>query len=208
MFRTTALLLVACVLTVSVTAAAFALQEASRVKFEIPEKEMPEPGESGKATVVNDPANLLALELRGSWTIDLDVMGRMYPDAKGTGGKFELTFTESAEQSKRILANIEKAMPALEGDTRGNRFSADFREAMRRIYQTGELVMVERDETMTFAYALISWRGNPHLLLLEKEDDFESAHIMLARDPKGDNDILFMGGDQTKESFAPMKRKK
>lgn len=207
MFRATALLLVVCLLSVSATTAALALQGANRVKFEIPEKEMPEPGESGKATVINDPANLLAPELRGSWTIDVDVMGRMYPDAKSAGGKFELTFTENAEAQKRILANIEKAMPALQGDERGDRFAADFREAMRRIYQCGELVMVERDETMTFAYALISWRGNPHLLLLEKEDDFESAHVMLARDPKGNNDILFMGGDQTKEGFAPLKRK-
>jgi hypothetical protein len=207
MFRTIALLLVVCVLSVSATSVALAMAE-KKADLEIPAKEMPEPGENGKATVVNEPANLLSLELRGSWTIDLEVMGRMYPDAKSAGGKFELTFTENAEQSKRILANIEKAMPALQGDERGERFAADFREAVRRIYQTGELVMIERDETMTFAYALISWRGNPHLLLLEKEDDFESAHIMLARDPKGDNDILFMGGDQTKESFAPMKRKK
>ncbi len=206
MFRATALLLVVCMLAATATVA---LAMAGKgADFEVPAKEVPEPGESGKATVVNDPANLLALELRGSWTIDLDVMSRLYPDAKGTGGKFDLTFTENAEQSKRILANIEKAMPALQGDERGDRFAADFREAVRRIYQTGELVMVERDETMTFAYALISWRGNPHLLLLEKEDDFESAHIMLARDPKGDNDILFMGGDQTKEGFAPLKRKK
>lgn len=207
MFRTTALLLVVCVLTASATTVALAMAD-KKADFEIPSKEMTEPGESGKATLVNDPANLIALELRGAWTLDLEVMGRMYPEAKSFGGKYELTFTENAEAQKRILANIEKAMPALQGDERGDRFAADFREAARRIYQCGELVMVERDETMTFAYALISWRGNPHLLLLEKEDDFESAHVMLARDPKGNNDILFMGGDQTKEGFAPMKRKK
>jgi hypothetical protein len=207
MLRTTALLLLVCVVTASATSVVLALAD-KKADFEIPAKEMPEPGESGKATVVTDGANLLSLELRGSWTMDLDVMGRMYPDAKSPGGKFEVTFSENADQTKRILANIEKAMPALQGDDRGDRFAADFREAVRRIYQTGELVMIERDETMTFAYALIVWRGNPHLLLLEKEDDFESAHIMLARDPKGDNDILFMGGDQTKESFVPLKRKK
>lgn len=207
MFRAIALLLVMCVLTASVTTVALAMAE-KKADFEIPAKEMPEPGESGKATVVSEPANLISLELRGSWTIDLEVMGRMYPDEKGTGGKYELTFSENAEQSKRILANIEKAMPALQGDERGDRFSADFREAVRRIYQTGELVMVERDETMTFAYALISWRGNPHLLLLEKENDFESAHIMLARDSKGNNDILFMGGDHPNDRFGPLKRNK
>lgn len=207
MFRTTALLLVVCVLTAFATTVALAMAE-KKADFEIPAKEMPEPGESGKATLVSDPANLLALELRGAWTLDLEVMGRMYPEAKSFGGKYELTFTENAESQTRILATIEVAMPSLQGDDRGDRFAADFREAVRRIYQCGRLEMVEGDETMTFDYALISWRGNPHLILREGKDDFESAHIMLARDPKGDNDILFMGGDQTKEGFAPMKRKK
>jgi len=195
-------------LSACVAGAVFVLAQEDKIRFEIPEKDIPEPAESGKAAVVSDGANLVSLELRGAWTLDLEVMGRMYPDKTGFGRKFEATFTENAEQQKRILANIEKAMPLEKDDPRGNRFSADFREAVRRIYQAGELVLVEGDETMTMAYALFSWRGNPHLLLLEKEDDFESAHVMIAPDPKGDNDILFMGGDRTTESFVPLKRKK
>jgi len=207
MIRTTALLLLVCLLTASATTVALAMA-GKKVDFEIPAEQLPEPGESGKATLVSEPANLLALELRGSWTFDVAVMERMYPEMVVKDARYELTFKESEEASRRVLAHIEKGMPALQGDERGDRFAADFREAVRRIYQTGELVMVQGEETMTFSYALISWRGNPHLLLHEKDDDFESAHVMIARDSKGENDILLMGGDQTKESFVPLKRKK
>ncbi|CAG1770264.1 hypothetical protein BAC2_00931 [uncultured bacterium] len=161
-------------------------------------------GEWGKVTIEKDAQCVVAGELMGHWVTHTDLTERLTHEENPA--PYELVFSESEESRLRIKAAVEKHFEFLEKNT-----GKDVADWLRRDAQTAYLAgACELHAGKTIAksdFLLIASAATPHLILL-MDGQLQSCNVMLARDPKGDNDILFMGGDQTKEGFAPLKRKK
>lgn len=191
-------------LAVLLAAAVAAGTQLDSSSFEFPTKDTPAPGPRGRASVVQDPANIIALELNGAWVPDVEVARRMgLPVSKGPT-RTTVQFRDSESWSKLVMDAIQESLPSRD---RNHPWRTAFRDSVRRIYKTGEVVFERPEDPISMGYALFVWRGNP-TLLLANERDRESVHVMLARDPDGDHDLLFIGGDKTREHFVPFMRKK
>lgn len=167
------------------------------------------PGPAGKATVVNDSQNVVASELMGEWAIDKELSARLAGTDIEKVREESYTFRESAEASALICEKLE-AMLALVVKDKGEETGAMLEAAMRSIFLAGEVETGKGSRSSKHPFALVNWRGNPHIFLYREvngRDDFESGNLMLARDKNGNNDLLFVGGDFNNETFRAFKRK-
>ena len=161
-------------------------------------------GEWGKVTIEKDTQCVVAGELMGHWVLHGDLTTRLTHEEKPA--PYELVFTQSEESTLRIKAAVEKHFDFLEKNT-----GKDVADWLRRDTQTAYLAgACELRAGKTIAksdFLLIASAATPHLILL-MDGQLQSCNVMLARDAKGENDLLFIGDDTNTNSFKAYERKK
>ncbi len=161
-------------------------------------------GEFGKVTLEKDAQCVVAGELMGHWVLHTDLTTRLTHEEKPA--PYELTFSQSEESTLRIKAAVEKHFDFLEKNT-----GKDVADWLRRDAQTAYLAgACELRAGKTIAgsdFLLIASAATPHLILL-MDGQLQSCNVMLARDAKGENDLLFIGDDTNTNSFKAYERKK
>lgn len=166
----------------------------------------PKPGETGKLTFVTDEENVVASEIWGAWEMDADLTTRLTQRPPREGQTLSLDFKKSDKHTALMTRFLEKFFASVEkkADARLD----ELKRACTLIYASGELAVIQGERAESFAFILVNYRGNPYVIILENEVDLESFNVMLARDLKGDGDLLFVGGDYNNQSFTALKRKK
>ena len=161
-------------------------------------------GEWGKVTIEKDTQCVVAGELMGHWVLHGDLTTRLTHEEKPA--PYELVFSQSEESTLRIKAAVEKHFDFLEKNT-----GKDVADWLRRDAQTAYLAgACELRAGKTIAksdFLLIASAATPHLILL-MDGQLQSCNVMLARDAKGENDLLFIGDDTNNNSFKAYERKK
>lgn len=172
------------------------------------EKETPEFGELGKVTLTPNKENVVASELLGKWVYDAELTGRIAGGEAPERDEF-LHFTENEDSSKRIIKQMGVMLEKLEKSESESDKVPRLKRACQTIYLAGKVEYGSGDSKMTADFALTTLHGNPKVMVYEpEEDDFESVYVMLARDEKGDNDVLFLGGDFNNETFRAFRKVK
>jgi hypothetical protein len=150
--------------------------------------------------IVKQKENVVASELLGKWIFDESISNRL-GGKSGHFGTGPLAFRQSAESAKRIVDRLQHLIdnhPEPE-----QREDVDFYASLKTVYLAGELEVRDRK----WDFALIAVFGCPRLVFYDSEDDdFESTNLMLARDHKGNGDLLFIGGDWNNQSFGGFQR--
>lgn len=161
-------------------------------------------GEWGKVTIEKDAQCVVAGELMGHWVLHSDLTTRLTHEEKPA--PYELVFSESEESALRIKAAVEKHFAFLEKNS-----GKDVADWLRRDAQTSYLAgacELHAGKTIAMSdFLLIASAATPHLILL-MDGQLQSCNIMLARDARGDNDLLFIGDDTNTNSFKAYERKK
>ena len=155
----------------------------------------PEPGKPGEVTVLDDPQNVVASELIGSWKLDPSLTGRLSgteePDVNA------LEFRSNDESRARMEAFLLPLLSDMEKQLREH-----FSRALTTVYLVGEVELSwDNGKTSLHDFMLITWRGNPCLILYDRAGDIEMNNVALARDVDGDGDLLLVGGDFNNQSF-------
>lgn len=154
--------------------------------------------------VINSEENSISKEIWGTWVMDEDLTKRTAHEVPKDIGSFEFKKDEAAE------ARIKAALEALVKDAPEGEKGDLIRRAAAGVFVTGRLVINRGEVTHEVDFAQVSMWGEPLLMILENRDgetDWESARISFVRDPEGDNDLLFVGGDHKNEPYIAMKRK-
>ncbi|MCF6228305.1 MAG: hypothetical protein L3J82_06525 [Planctomycetes bacterium] len=149
----------------------------------------------------------------GEWAFAKDVAKHFMADEDGLFevlGEVTFSFSKDEVATKRILEQMPKLyerMAARDAEKGGA-----MKHAMAEVYATGTMKMIEGDRTREAAFAMVVFRGEPMLLMLEgtteKDFDWETINYNFINDPKGDLDKLFLSGDMADEPYMAFKRKK
>jgi hypothetical protein len=161
-------------------------------------------GDWGKVTIEKDSQCVVAGELMGHWVPHTDLTKRLTHDEKPA--PYELTFSESEESTLRIKAAVEKHFEFLEKNT-GKDVADWLRHDAQTAYLAGACELHAGETVAKSDFLLISSSATPHLIML-MEGQLQSCNVMLARDAKGDDDLLFIGDDTNTNSFRAYERKK
>jgi hypothetical protein len=119
------------------------------------------------------------------------------------------SFARDEAASKRII----EQMPVLykKSAERDKDKAHNMARAMAEVYATGKMSMVDGDRKRGAAFALVVYRGEPLILLLEGTDeksfDWETIRYNFINDPNGDKDKLLLSGDMADEPYSVFKRK-
>lgn len=136
-----------------------------------------------------DPKHLIANRLAGAWEADAALNERL--GAKAYMERVEFTPDEG------VLATIPAELTE--------------KIAQERIWQAGTMRYVEKGEERRGPYLLVVFEGNPRLVVFrsrggEALDDSESPLLTVVPTRDGAGDLLFVGGDTSREPFAAYHR--
>lgn len=155
--------------------------------------------------LVESDENLFATECWGKWKMDDDftryVAHELPEKSYGT-----MEFEKNEKESKRIVRHLERLAEKMK--ERGQPTDIEFLKALKAVYATGTVKIKRGGKSMTATFAMFSLFGEPMLILLEGETpntEWETVRISFVRDPKGDHDLLFVGGHK-EDSYIAMKR--
>jgi hypothetical protein len=197
-------LLIATCLLLTVAVSLFIYDVAS-AQNEDPKKEAPAKDDKFVHLVSSDE-NLFAAECWGKWKVHEDftkyVAHEMPEEKFGT-----MEFAKNEKESKRIVRHLERLAAKMK--ERGQSNDLEFLRALKAVYATGTMKLKRRGKKMTSTFALVNMFGEPLLVLLEGKTpntDWETVRISFVRDPDGDHDLLFVGGDHKDESYVAMQR--
>ncbi len=142
-----------------------------------------------QARVQPSTNHVIAPRLAGVWEADVELRERL-----GASAWLErLEFVPD----ERVLATI----PASLLEPLAN----------ERIYQAGTVTMVERGKTSSYAYLLVTYEGNPMVILPRSReggalDDLESGLLNVVPGKSAAQDLLFLGGDFANKPFRAFHR--
>lgn len=161
-------------------------------------------GEFGRVNLVKDGQCVVAAELLGHWVTQVDLTKRLTRETELP--PYELVFSESGESSKRILLAVEAHFEFLDKN-QGKDVGDWLRRDAQTAYLAGACELRAEKMVAKSDFVLIASSATPHLILL-MDGQLQSCNVMLARDAKGDQDLLFMGDDTNTNSFRAFERKK
>ncbi|MDC1142351.1 hypothetical protein OAU50_04615 [Planctomycetota bacterium] len=148
-------------------------------------------------------------DIWGSWVVDTAASKLFHSkheddDMKG----MTLTFTKDEAASDRIVGQMPKLHERMVVDKPD--IVANMVHAMAEVYAAGKLGMTRGEDTREAAFALVVYRGQPMIMILEGTDeesfDWESIRYSYINDPTAD-DKLLLSGDMPDEAYAVLKRK-
>jgi hypothetical protein len=146
--------------------------------------------------------NVVASELLGEWTVDEGGISSRLGGRSDHLGKCPIVFRSDGISERRMIGKLTSLAAELSKDAAAAK-NRPFAEAISAVFLAGEVEFGE--ETRDFA--LICVYGTPRLIFVGSKGDWESENVMLARDNRGDNDLLFLGGDFNNQSFGAYHRK-
>ncbi len=171
----------------------------------------PQPEPSGKAKGVNNGECLAALEIWGEWKPNKDVTEMIAGNTEdATVCTFEKFDEKDTETPKLLLSEADKFLSQMR--SRGGRANETdaFERAISEIYAMGKYTRTNGDRKVEQRFMLVNFMGNPHLFILRVTNsgrlDWETQNLAFARDPKGNGDLLFLGGDHKNERFTCLVR--
>ena len=188
-----------------VAAVSLSIYGVARAQDEEPKKDDTSKDEKF-VVLVNSDENLFATECWGKWKVHEDFtkyVAHEMPEEKF--GNIE--FSKDERESKRIVRHLERLAAKMK--ERGEPNDLEFLRALKAVYATGTMKLKRSGKSMTATFAMVSMFGEPLLILLEGETpntDWETVRISFVRDPDGDHDLLFVGGDHKDESYVAMQR--
>jgi hypothetical protein len=145
--------------------------------------------------------NVVASEILGEWLLDEQLSSRL-GGSSDHAGKGPISFRADQAAEKRMVRFLIELTEKLSTENPKG-MTPEVRAALRKVYLAGVVEFGGRKQD----FALISIYGNPHIFFSDRQGDAESENVMLARDLKGDNDLLFLGGDFNNQSFGAYKRR-
>lgn len=143
--------------------------------------------------VKTEKENVVAGRLEGKWQPHIPLtkrlLGKRYQPGPATSSSY-ISFSAEPSVVQKIPAKHEK-------------FLKD-----KTIYMAGIMTRWDKD----YPFILIELFGNPHIVYFREREgdpmgDTESFNVMLASAKDKPNDLLFIGGDFSREPFAAYERK-
>jgi hypothetical protein len=147
-----------------------------------------------KVTFVNEPDNLLVNELWGAWKVDKDLTKAVSNTVPGNDDwQITITFTDTSMGADAIIkaANsfFERAEKAGQGSASR---TAEIRRACQNVLLCGALTIDDGHRVEPGSFFLSHWRGHTALYIADRGRLGDMIWVSMARDPKGDNDTLFL----------------
>ncbi|MCB9893394.1 MAG: hypothetical protein H6839_02980 [Planctomycetes bacterium] len=161
--------------------------------------------EPESVTFVDTEENTLGKEIWGTWVMDDDLTKRTAHEVPKDG--MVLEFKSDEDSKGRIKKALEAAVKKA-GDSEGEE-AGFIRRAAQGVFCTGRLIIKRGERKDEVDFAQVCMWGEPVLLVLESDGektDWESVRVSFVRDPDGDNDLLFVGGDHKDEPYVAFKR--
>ncbi len=157
---------------------------------------------TGTVQIVNAESNLLSQEIWGNWSVHEDFTKFVAEGRSKERGK--VSIEKDAGSSERIKEMISEVI-ASGKERKHDGITKVVMEAAATLYCAGKFSVEQDGKRMDTAFALTSAHGTP-LLILIHNNHLQASHISFVRDPDGDNDLLFLGGDRATEHFLCFKR--
>jgi hypothetical protein len=147
-------------------------------------------------------------EIFGKWDSKADIS--MFLTGYAGGEIKSIEFTKDEEATKRVLAGLEEMISSGKYE-KGDGMGEEVAEAAKAIYASGRMKAPLRDgEVIEGDFAFATMNGGQVLFLLEitpkGNPNWSSNRVAFVPDPKGDQDLLFVGGDRKVESYVCFKR--
>jgi hypothetical protein len=147
-------------------------------------------------------------EIYGKWDAKADIS--LFLTGYAGGEIKSIEFTKDEEATKRVLAGLEEMISSGKYE-KGDGMGEEVAEAAKAIYASGRVSAPLTDgEVIEGDFAFATMNGGQVLFLLTKtpkgNTNWESNRIAFVPDPKGDHDLLFVGGDRKAESYVCFKR--
>jgi hypothetical protein len=155
-----------------------------------------------EVTLINAKENLLSQEIWGKWTLHEEITNFIAEGERTELMNFTVSKDDAAKE--RITKAIAKFIDSGK-ERKHDGITRAVIEAARTVYCAGKLSGEKDGKLMELDFALTSAHGVP-LLILIFNDHLEASYVSFVRDPDGDNDLLFVGGDRPTEHFRCFKR--
>ena len=159
-----------------------------------------------RANLIDDPQNVIASELVGTWEYSKPLSESLGGAAPFLASE-SVTFRKVKAAEQRIVNHLDEIVRAISLKVVYNQQEQEKARVLSTIYLAGEVEFQGKQRNLVWDFALVSHHGNPCIVYYDRQQDLESTIVMLARDLKGDNDLLFIGGDFNNQSFCAYKRK-
>lgn len=161
--------------------------------------------------IVSSDENLMGLELWGTWVMKEDLTRHITHEVPKDLKDETITFTKGDEHAKAVTANLPGVLEEM--IKKNKKEGTLFAEACKNILFAGGITLQRGDrEPKSTHFFVVSMFGNTYLCILAPSADgkfgLEFANTQFVRDPKADNDLLFIGDDHRDEPFVAFERKK
>jgi hypothetical protein len=149
--------------------------------------------------------HLASLEIWGKWSPNEELTRQCNPAGRVATATWE--FIRDEEAAKSVLAELTTLRASMGRSNKPN--AARMKADMGTVYAAGQLKWQRGDRETVAQFVLLNLLGNPTIATWEPDrKDWETANYSFVRDASGDNDLLFIGGDQKSELFTAFKRVK
>ncbi len=150
---------------------------------------------SAEIKLVDGSNNVLALNVEGTWSLDMELAERLHGKDSKEMELFDL---------KVIFVEDKKVLDVLNSKENGKTLKY-------KVYSVGKVNYSGEPFDFSYYYAVVNRDGNSTLAVFnpdEKEGkgDWEFSNAMLAKAEKSKSDLLFLGGDRASEPMFPLKR--
>ncbi len=147
-----------------------------------------------KVTFVNEPDNLLVKELWGAWKVDKDLTKAVSNTTPGNDDwQITITFSDTGMGADAIIKAANSFFERVEKAGQGNASrTAEIRRACQNVLLCGAVTIDDGFRVEPGNFFLSHWRGHTALYIADRGRLGDMIWVSMARDPKGDNDTLFL----------------
>jgi hypothetical protein len=162
-----------------------------------------------EVTLVDDQNNLISQEIWGAWTQNEEAT--KFAGGRGSKDSGVWTFSKDKECSDRFQEEAARCVEQMKEREKGykNQSSPAWEQCLRSVYACGKLEAREgENERDLLDFGIANLHGNQVLIVLLPDKGagagyrLRSFNIAFVRDPKGDKDLLWLGGTGPNEPFA------
>jgi hypothetical protein len=162
--------------------------------------------------LISTEENLLSQEIWGKW-VGHGEFSKHVGGGKGDWAFGSTTFSQDEEATRRFQQEASICVQKVKEKKAGD--ATIWEDCLKAVYATGKLeVQGDENETDILDFGVANLFGNQVLVVLLPDKSagagyrLRSFNVAFVRDPKGDNDLLWIGGDNRNEVFNCMQRSK